>query len=82
MEHARQILELIAERVKMMPQERISDRMVQQCDEQLASLSGEEIVEVAQVAEQIVAVTVSLSLGAPACVYTIPVGSLSLRSQL
>ena len=56
-EHERHILKQIAKGVKVMPQERISDRNVEQCDEQFVSQSGE-----IRVAEQVVAVPVPLFL--------------------
>ena len=54
MEHERQILRQTAKGVNVMPQERISDRIVEQCDEQFVSQFGEEI----RVAQHVVAVPV------------------------
>ena len=48
-DHERQILEQIAEGFKVMPQERILGRIVEQCDEPFVSQFAEEILEVVQV---------------------------------
>ena len=47
-EHERQILKQTAEGAKVMPQEHISERKVEQCEELCVSLSGQENGEVAQ----------------------------------
>ena len=48
-EQERQILEQMVEGAKVIPQERTSDVLVEQCDEQFVSRFEEEIVEVVQI---------------------------------